>query len=218
MRSRRTASHGASCWKCILCPHPHSSPNHPTQFRLLSKPCSIVRDMMLKLLSTLNVVSGRDSDDAHIFSVSAPVPVLRPAHPHHAAARDPGCRKSFLLLQAVHHALSTDWIMLYIPCSLPLPGSIIEPTHCSVHSSLPGPTCLSPLAHINPNPAKMAALSPCVVFITPWSRTLHLSPSSPMAPQEHAVVDKSVQSSSCSLATDGGWRMAGCGQRQACDN
>ena len=71
--------------------------------------------MMLKLLSTLNVVSGRDSDDAHIFSVSAPVPVLRPAHPHHAAARDPGCRKSFLLLQAMHHALSANWIMLYIP-------------------------------------------------------------------------------------------------------
>ena len=94
MRSRHTASRGASCWKCVLCPHPCLSPNHPTQFWLLSKPCSVMHDAMLKLLSTLDVASGRDSDDAHIFLSEHPLLHDRRQHPgkahtHQHCDRDP---------------------------------------------------------------------------------------------------------------------------------
>ena len=73
MCSRHTASRGASCWKCVLCPHLHSSLNHPAQFRLRSKLCSVMHDAMLKKLSTLDVASGRDSDNARMFLSERPL-------------------------------------------------------------------------------------------------------------------------------------------------
>ena len=84
MRSRHTASHRASCWKCVLCPHPCLSLNHPAQFRLLSKLCSVMRDTLLKLLSTLDVVSGRDSNDTRIFLSERPLLHDRWQHPGEA--------------------------------------------------------------------------------------------------------------------------------------
>ncbi|KAF8573593.1 hypothetical protein K439DRAFT_1665739 [Ramaria rubella] len=76
------------------------------EFRLLSKPCSIVRDVTLKALKTLDVASNHSSVDSRIVITG-----------------DSGCGKSFLLLQSVNYALSSGWLVLYIPRAISLLNS-----------------------------------------------------------------------------------------------
>ncbi|KAJ7281685.1 mitochondrial ribosomal death-associated protein 3-domain-containing protein [Mycena rebaudengoi] len=64
-------------------------------FRVLSKPCSLVRD------TTLSVIRALEESKASFSSL-----VLNGR---------PGTGKSFLLLQAAEYAKATGWIVLYIP-------------------------------------------------------------------------------------------------------
>ncbi|KAJ6606930.1 mitochondrial ribosomal death-associated protein 3-domain-containing protein [Mycena sp. CBHHK59/15] len=65
------------------------------QFRVLSKPCSLIR------ATTLSLIRALEESKSKFASL-----VLNGR---------PGCGKSFLLLQAAEYATATGWIVLYIP-------------------------------------------------------------------------------------------------------
>ncbi|KAF8507950.1 mitochondrial ribosomal death-associated protein 3-domain-containing protein [Hysterangium stoloniferum] len=76
------------------------------EFRLLPQPCSVVREVTLKAMNTLDEAGKKNSADSRIV-LNGP----------------PGCGKSFLLVQAVNYAISTGWIVLYIPRAITLLNS-----------------------------------------------------------------------------------------------
>ncbi|GJJ11338.1 hypothetical protein Clacol_005570 [Clathrus columnatus] len=73
------------------------------EFRLLSKPCSVVRETTLKAMNALDSAKNGTSRDSRIVLTG-----------------DSGSGKSFLLLQAVDYALQSGWIVLYIPRAISL--------------------------------------------------------------------------------------------------
>ncbi|TRM58083.1 mitochondrial ribosomal death-associated protein 3-domain-containing protein [Schizophyllum amplum] len=69
------------------------------EFRLLSKPASVVREITAFTRDFLDNVASSPSAD----------------NPRLAITGSPGSGKSFLLLQAIDHCAANDWIVLYIP-------------------------------------------------------------------------------------------------------
>ncbi|OCH86955.1 hypothetical protein OBBRIDRAFT_814348 [Obba rivulosa] len=76
------------------------------EFRILSSPCTVVRD------ATVKAVDGLDAARSGPSSASRVV-LTGPA----------GCGKSTILLQAVEYAVRQDWIVLYISRGIPLVNS-----------------------------------------------------------------------------------------------
>jgi small subunit ribosomal protein S29 len=76
------------------------------EYRILSTPCSVIRDVTLKAIHTLDKAKGSSSKDHRI--------VL------HGRA---GSGKSFLLHQAVQYAQAQGWVVLYIPRAVTLVNS-----------------------------------------------------------------------------------------------
>lgn len=83
-----------------------------SQFRILSKPYSIIRDVTLSVVEKLaqakdsfasTVLSTQDHNGIIFYQTNRPI------------AGHPGCGKSFLLLQAVEYCKADDWIVIYIP-------------------------------------------------------------------------------------------------------
>ncbi|KAI0045817.1 hypothetical protein FA95DRAFT_1560786 [Auriscalpium vulgare] len=75
-------------------------------FRILSKPASVVRDITVKLAGKLQRASQQSSEDNRIV-----------------LAGTRGSGKSYLLLQAVEYAASAGWMVLYIPRAINLVNS-----------------------------------------------------------------------------------------------
>ncbi|KAG5642823.1 hypothetical protein DXG03_002082 [Asterophora parasitica] len=68
------------------------------EFRILSKPCSVVRNITVKSVGILDKAKDASSLDSRYVLTGRS-----------------GCGKSFLLLQLVEHSITNDWIVLYIP-------------------------------------------------------------------------------------------------------
>ncbi|KAG6826316.1 hypothetical protein H0H92_000333 [Tricholoma furcatifolium] len=68
------------------------------EFRLLSKPCSVVRNITVSLANILDEAGRKDS------STSRGVLTGRS-----------GCGKSFLMLQMVEHCAAKGWVVIYVP-------------------------------------------------------------------------------------------------------
>jgi len=68
------------------------------EFRVLSKPCSVVRDVTLNVLERLDAASQTSSANTRIVLTGKP-----------------GSGKSFTLVQAVQYASSNNWIVFYFP-------------------------------------------------------------------------------------------------------
>ncbi|KAH9933487.1 mitochondrial ribosomal death-associated protein 3-domain-containing protein [Fomitopsis serialis] len=75
-------------------------------FRILSRPCSVVRDVTISALNVLDGASDKSSRDTRLI-MTGPT----------------GCGKSYLLLQTVEYAAHSDWIVMYIPRGLHLVDS-----------------------------------------------------------------------------------------------
>ncbi|KAJ7208445.1 mitochondrial ribosomal death-associated protein 3-domain-containing protein [Mycena rebaudengoi] len=97
--NRQTLTPGTATSFAVASTSPHRVYGLPTkmllEFRVLSKPCSLVRD------TTLSVIRALEESKASFSSL-----VLNGR---------PGTGKSFLLLQAAEYAKATGWIVLYIP-------------------------------------------------------------------------------------------------------
>ncbi|KAF6759514.1 mitochondrial carrier protein [Ephemerocybe angulata] len=76
------------------------------EYRILSSPCSVVRDVTLQAVETLEKAKASSSLDSRI--------VL------HGRA---GCGKSFLLHQAVQYAQAEGWVVFYVPRAASLVNS-----------------------------------------------------------------------------------------------
>ncbi|EGN95341.1 hypothetical protein SERLA73DRAFT_95973 [Serpula lacrymans var. lacrymans S7.3] len=76
------------------------------EFRLLSRPCTVVRGITIDVVDKLDSASRASSSDTRLVLTGAP-----------------GCGKSFLLLQAVQYCASKDWLVLYIPRGVSLVNS-----------------------------------------------------------------------------------------------
>ncbi|EIM86567.1 uncharacterized protein STEHIDRAFT_147130 [Stereum hirsutum FP-91666 SS1] len=76
------------------------------EWRLLSKPVSVVRDMTLDLVQKLDAASSKSSE-GNRFVLGGPK----------------GSGKSLLLLQAVEYAAASNWLVLYIPRGIDLVNS-----------------------------------------------------------------------------------------------
>lgn len=85
------------------------------KFRLLSKPCSVIRDITLTTINMLDAASVLPSSDTRVvlsrFSMWTK-PNYRSAF---FTAGEQGTGKSFTLLQAVQYCISRNWIVIYIP-------------------------------------------------------------------------------------------------------
>ncbi|TFY69289.1 hypothetical protein EVJ58_g499 [Rhodofomes roseus] len=75
-------------------------------FRILSRPCSVVRDVTISTFNVLDAAGQKSSRDTRLM-MTGPT----------------GCGKSYLLLQTVEYAAHSDWIVLYIPRGLSLVDS-----------------------------------------------------------------------------------------------
>ncbi|THG98281.1 hypothetical protein EW026_g3884 [Hermanssonia centrifuga] len=76
------------------------------EFRLLPKPCTVVRDVTLTILDQVSVAGTKSSKNNRAV-------LTGPA----------GCGKSVLLLQTVEHFVAKKWIVLYIPRAVTLVNS-----------------------------------------------------------------------------------------------
>ncbi|KAI0918029.1 hypothetical protein AcW1_007009 [Taiwanofungus camphoratus] len=76
------------------------------EFRVLSKPCSVIRDVTLTAIDTLDTAHDKPSRDSRLI-------LTGPS----------GCGKSVLLLQAVEYCVLSNWIVLYIPRAISLVNS-----------------------------------------------------------------------------------------------
>jgi len=86
--------------------------NMLVDFRVLSKPASVVRDVTLKVVDRLQAAREQSSQKNRIiFSGSS------------------GSGKSYLLLQAVEFAASTNWLVMYIPRAINLVNSTTTYTY-----------------------------------------------------------------------------------------
>ncbi|KAG6856490.1 hypothetical protein H0H87_003958 [Tephrocybe sp. NHM501043] len=68
------------------------------EFRILSKPCSVVRTVTVQAANMLEKAKSKSSLDTRIVLTGRS-----------------GCGKSFLMLQLVQHCIQNDWIVIYIP-------------------------------------------------------------------------------------------------------
>ncbi|KAI0718085.1 mitochondrial ribosomal death-associated protein 3-domain-containing protein [Cerioporus squamosus] len=75
-------------------------------YMLLTKPCSVVRQVTVDVLDTLDKAASTSSAQTRLVFTGKP-----------------GCGKSYLLLQAVQYAVQKDWITLYIPRAINLVNS-----------------------------------------------------------------------------------------------
>ncbi|KAI0642367.1 mitochondrial ribosomal death-associated protein 3-domain-containing protein [Trametes meyenii] len=75
-------------------------------YLLLSKPCSVVREVTVNVLDRLDEAAGSSSKDTRLVFTGKP-----------------GCGKSYLLLQAVQYGIQKEWISLYIPRAINLVNS-----------------------------------------------------------------------------------------------
>lgn len=76
------------------------------EYRILSKPCSVIRGVTIDVINKLDVASLEDSTN-HRLVVAGP----------------PGCGKSVVLLQALQYCYMRDWIVLYFPRAINLVNS-----------------------------------------------------------------------------------------------
>ncbi|KAI8985668.1 mitochondrial ribosomal death-associated protein 3-domain-containing protein [Trametes punicea] len=67
-------------------------------YLLLAKPCSVVREVTVKVLDDLDKAAGSSSKDTRVVFTGKS-----------------GCGKSYLMLQAVQYCLQKEWLTLYIP-------------------------------------------------------------------------------------------------------
>ncbi|EKM50203.1 uncharacterized protein PHACADRAFT_264802 [Phanerochaete carnosa HHB-10118-sp] len=79
------------------------------EFRVLSKPCSLVRDVTLSTIEKLETASSKSSVETRAVITGLT-----------------GSGKSYLLLQAVEYCKSKDWIVLYVPRAINLVNSSTE--------------------------------------------------------------------------------------------
>ncbi|EJF64026.1 hypothetical protein DICSQDRAFT_53564 [Dichomitus squalens LYAD-421 SS1] len=73
---------------------------------LLSRPCSVVREVTVQALDQLDKAAGSSSAQTRAVFTGKP-----------------GCGKSYVLLQAVQYAIQKDWVTLYIPRGIALVNS-----------------------------------------------------------------------------------------------
>ncbi|KAG5637829.1 hypothetical protein H0H81_003100 [Sphagnurus paluster] len=76
------------------------------EFRILSKPCSVVRDITVQSAQMLDEAKNKSSLETRVVLTGRQ-----------------GCGKSFLMLQLVEHCIMNDWIVLYIPRAVKLVDS-----------------------------------------------------------------------------------------------
>lgn len=88
--------------------------NLVVEFRVLSKPCSVVRDVTVTAIDTLDEASSKSSRDTRLVMTGPS-----------------GCGKSFLLLQAVEYAAHNKWIVMYIPRAIKMVDSSTAYTYDS---------------------------------------------------------------------------------------
>ncbi|GJE90341.1 hypothetical protein PsYK624_064720 [Phanerochaete sordida] len=79
------------------------------EFRVLSKPCSVVRDVTLSTIERLEAASVGSSQNSRAVITGST-----------------GSGKSYLLLQAVEYCKSRDWVVLYVPRAINLVNSSTE--------------------------------------------------------------------------------------------
>ncbi|KIM55738.1 hypothetical protein SCLCIDRAFT_1220905 [Scleroderma citrinum Foug A] len=82
------------------------------EFRILSKPCSIVRGVTIDVINRLDLANQEGSANHRLVFSGAP-----------------GCGKSVLLLQALQYCHARDWIVLYFPRSINLVNSTTSYTY-----------------------------------------------------------------------------------------
>ncbi|KAG6883662.1 hypothetical protein C0993_004871 [Termitomyces sp. T159_Od127] len=68
------------------------------EFRILSRPCSVVRTVTVSAAQLLDDAKTKSSLDARVVLTGRA-----------------GCGKSFLMLQLVEHCITNEWIVIYIP-------------------------------------------------------------------------------------------------------
>ncbi|OBZ66880.1 28S ribosomal protein S29, mitochondrial [Grifola frondosa] len=94
--------------------------NMLVEYRVLSKPCSVVRDVTIKIVDTLDASSLTPSKETRLVLTG-----------------NNGCGKSHLLLQAVEYCTMKDWIVLYIPRAINTVNSttayVYDPTTQTYH-------------------------------------------------------------------------------------
>lgn len=76
------------------------------EFRILSKPCSVIRNVTVQTAELLDEAKGKSSLDTRVV-----------------LSGRAGCGKSFLMLQLVEHCVMNDWIVIYIPRAVKLVDS-----------------------------------------------------------------------------------------------
>jgi hypothetical protein len=84
------------------------------QFRLLSKPCSVIRSVTIDAINKLDAASEKDSKESRVV-FSMLLVYLSQVSIDIFSAGPRGCGKSFLLLQALQYCNARDWLVLYIP-------------------------------------------------------------------------------------------------------
>jgi len=85
-----------------------------TEFRLLSKPCSVVRGVTLKVLKELDAASVKPSRQSRLVLTGSL-----------------GCGKSYTLLQAVQYAAAAGWLVFYFPHAVDIVNSSTSYTYDS---------------------------------------------------------------------------------------
>ncbi|KAI6024439.1 mitochondrial ribosomal death-associated protein 3-domain-containing protein [Pisolithus marmoratus] len=76
------------------------------EYRILSKPCSVIRSVTIDVINRLDLASQESSANHRLVAVGSP-----------------GCGKSVLLLQALQYCYMRDWIVLYFPRAINLVNS-----------------------------------------------------------------------------------------------
>ncbi|OAX38521.1 hypothetical protein K503DRAFT_718053 [Rhizopogon vinicolor AM-OR11-026] len=76
------------------------------EYRLLSKPCSVIRSVTIDAINKLDAASEKESWQSRVIFTGPQ-----------------GCGKSFLLLQAMQYCNARDWLVLYIPRATSLVNS-----------------------------------------------------------------------------------------------
>ena len=73
------------------------------EYRLLPKPCAVVRDITLTTLDKLDAASSQSSKDNRVVLTGSS-----------------GCGKSVVLLQAAEYCKGRGWIVMYVPRGMSL--------------------------------------------------------------------------------------------------
>ncbi|EPT03056.1 hypothetical protein FOMPIDRAFT_1022642, partial [Fomitopsis schrenkii] len=81
-------------------------------FRVLSRPCSVIRDVTVRSFDVLDAASNKSSRDTRLVMTGPS-----------------GCGKSYLLLQMVEYATHSNWIVLYVSRGVKLVDSSSDYTY-----------------------------------------------------------------------------------------